>query len=217
MALRFSFGRSGEAPRSRLDGNRVYLRMPKDEDWGEWVALRTASRDFLAPWEPTWPEDPYSKDAWRRRMRRYQGNWRQDSAYAFFIFRQDTDELLGGITISNVRRGVVQAGNVGYWMGARHSGKKYMTEAVLTLFPFAFDELGLHRLEAACLPHNERSARLLTRVGFQQEGVARKYLCIDGQWQDHLLFGILDEDWRVRIWHARRKRREAGNGEARKV
>ncbi len=210
MALKINLNRNLNCPRTRLDGHRLYLRPPVEKDWAEWVALRTASRAFLTPWEPTWPDDALTKEAWRRRMRRYQQTWRQDTAYAFFAFRQDNDELLGGITLSNVRRGVVQAGNVGYWMGVSHAGKKYMTEAVLTLFPFAFDDLGLHRLEAACLPHNDRSAALLRRVGFQQEGIARKYLCINGQWQDHLLFAILGEDWRVRLWQIRRQKKGDG-------
>ena len=116
--------------------------------------------------------------------------------YAFFIFRNDDDCLLGGITLSNVRRGVMQSCAVGYWMGQQYAGQGMMQDAIQTSFSFVFDELGLHRLEAACLPNNEASTTVLLKTGFQKEGYARKYLSINGQWSDHLLFAILKTDCR---------------------
>jgi ribosomal-protein-alanine N-acetyltransferase len=175
-------------------GDRVVLRAPQASDFAEWAALREASRDFLTPWEPTWPADDLTRASFRRRIRRYAEDQRSDLAYAFFILRKTDNALLGGLTIANVRRGCAQAGSLGYWMGAPHAGQGYMTAAVSAVIPFAFGTLRLHRLEAACIPANAASVRLLEKTGFKREGFARQYLCIDGVWQDHLLYARLKDD-----------------------
>ena len=105
--------------------------------------------------------------------------------------------LVGGITLSNVRRGVAQAGNLGYWIGEPHARRGHMNAAVRALLPFAFGGLRLHRVEAACIPSNAASIRLLERNGFTREGYAREYLCINGIWQDHLLYARLKDDPRL--------------------
>ena len=156
--------------------------------------LRAESRAFLTPWEPTWPADDLTRTAFRRRIRRYHAEVREDRAYPFFIFRQTDYALLGGITLSNVTRGMTQTATLGYWMGERHAGRGHMTRAVKALAPFAFGALRLHRLEAACLPHNAASMRLLERVGFRREGLARGLVCINGRWQDHIVFALLADD-----------------------
>lgn len=170
------------------------LRPPQATDWSEWARLRAESRDFLTPWEPTWSADELTRNAYRRRLRRYARDARDGFGYAFFIFERDSEALLGGLTLSNVRRGVTQSASLGYWMGKVHAGRGIMSEAVGALLPFAFDELRLHRVEAACLPHNERSKGVLRRAGFSEEGYARQYLRIDGRWQDHVLFAMLAGD-----------------------
>ena len=175
-------------------GREVTLRAPQMSDYQQWAELRQQSRDFLVPWEPTWPQDDLTKSAFRRRMRRYQQDMRDDRAYPFFAFRNTDDVLVGGLTLSNVRRGVAQACSLGYWVGAPHARNGYMSAGVATVVPFVFDQLGLHRLEAACLPTNEASIRLLKKSGFIQEGYARRYLKINGVWQDHLLFALLSGD-----------------------
>jgi ribosomal-protein-alanine N-acetyltransferase len=177
-----------------LEGNGVLLRAPEMADFPEWAQLRERSRDFLTPWEPTWPADDLTRAAFRRRLRRYAEDVRTDQAYAFFVFRQSDNALVGGLTLANVRRGVAQAGSLGYWMGAPFARRGYMTEGVRTLMPFAYGPLRLHRLEAACIPTNAASIRLLEKCGFVREGLARKYLCINGMWQDHLLFALVVND-----------------------
>ena len=112
--------------------------------------------------------------------------------------RRRDDALLGGITFSNVRRGVAQSASLGYWIGAPHAHQGYMTEALSAVLDFAFDHLALHRVEAACLPDNEASQGLLLKIGFQDEGYARQYLRINGRWQDHRLFALLKGDKRLR-------------------
>ena len=177
-----------------IAGQGVRLRTPQMSDYAEWADLRERSRAFLTPWEPVWPRDDLTRTAFRRRLRRYAQDIRDDQAYPFFVFRVPDGRLLGGITLSNVRRGVAQTCSLGYWMGAAHAGKGYMTAGVRAVIPFVFETLCLHRLEAACLPHNMASIRLLERVGFQREGLARRYLCINGLWQDHLLYALLRDD-----------------------
>ena len=177
-----------------LYGDGIVLRTPQMADYREWADLREESRDFLAPWEPTWPQDDLTKSAFRRRIRRYQQDIRDDRAYPFFAFSSDDDTLVGGLTLSNVRRGVAQACSLGYWVGAPHARRGHMTAAVATITPFVFDQLGFHRLEAACLPSNAASIRLLKKSGFSEEGYARRYLKINGVWQDHLLFALLSGD-----------------------
>lgn len=194
--------------RARLSGSRVHLHPPRLGDWPVWAKLRAESRDFLTPWEPTWPRDALTRAAFRRRLRRYARESREELGYAFFIRRKSDNALLGGLTLSNIRRGIVRSGSLGYWIGERHARQGYMTDALGTLVPFAFGELGLRRLEAACLPSNEASKALLQRLGFTREGYAREYLCINGTWSDHVLFGLLAGDVRERSWESESGRRE---------
>ncbi len=186
--------RPERAPRLVLPGERVYLRPPRSSDWRQWSALREESREFLEPWEPKWSADSLTRRAFRRRVRLYNADWRRDQGAAFLIFRREDHALLGGITLSNVRRGVVQSGTLGYWIGAPHAQKGYMSEALGAVLNDAFGRLALHRVEAACLPENEASRRLLTKLGFEEEGYAREYLRINGAWRDHVLFAILRRD-----------------------
>ncbi len=180
-----------------IQGNGVYLRYPRIGDYLAWARLRGESRAFLAPWEPVWASDELTKGAFRRRIKRYQKEARLDSAYAFFVFRAEDDMLIGGCTLSHIRRGVTQCCALGYWIGERFARQGYMHDAVRALIPFIFSTLGLHRIEAACLPGNEASRNLLQKTGFVQEGLARRYLQINGEWRDHLLFALLEEDMRA--------------------
>jgi ribosomal-protein-alanine N-acetyltransferase len=177
-----------------IAGAGVTLRTPQSGDHAEWAALRELSRDFLTRWEPTWPSDDLSRSAFRRRLKRYADDQRSDVAYAFLIFRSDDNAMVGGLTLANIRRGVAQAGSIGYWIGAPFAHKGYMSAAVRALIPFCFHTLRLHRLEAACIPSNAASIGLLEGTGFTREGYARSYLCINGVWQDHLLYARLVDD-----------------------
>jgi ribosomal-protein-alanine N-acetyltransferase len=180
-------------PLPSIAGDGVMLRTPQMTDFAEWAALRERSRDFLTPWEPTWPADDLTRSAFRRRIRRYSEDLRTDQGYAFLIVRRSDDVLVGGLTLANIRRGVAQAGSLGYWMGLPYVRHGHMTAAVRAVIPFAFGTLRLHRIEAACIPTNAGSTRLLENTGFVREGYAREYLCINGTWQDHLLYARLKD------------------------
>lgn len=180
-----------------IRAGRVYLRPPNRRDTKKWLALRTASRHFLEPWEPTWSNDALTRKAFLRRLRAYAIQTNSDTAYVFLIFRSSDRALLGSISINDVRRGVAQSCSIGYWVGEDYCQQGYMTEALSALLPFIFERLRLHRIEAACLPNNQASRALLAKVGFQEEGYARRYLKINGKWQDHILFGLLNTDTKL--------------------
>jgi ribosomal-protein-alanine N-acetyltransferase len=177
-----------------IEGKGVFLREPRQTDYAGWSRLREQSRSFLTPWEPTWPDDDLTRTAFRRRLQRYLRDQQADLGYAFLIFRAADGAIVGGATLNNVRRGVAQAASLGYWMGAPFARHGYMTAALSALMPFAHVALRLKRIEAACLPHNTASVRLLEKLKFTREGHARKYLCIAGEWQDHILFARLADD-----------------------
>jgi [ribosomal protein S5]-alanine N-acetyltransferase len=177
-----------------VQGSGVLLRAPQIGDFPAWSQLREQSRGFLAPWEPVWPADDLMRAGFRRRLRRYAEDVRADHAYPFLVFRSTDEALVGGLMLANIRRGIVQAGTLGYWVGEAHARNGYMTAALRALLPFAFGGLSLHRVEAACIPTNVPSIRLLEKCGFIREGLARRYLCINGAWQDHYLYGLVNDD-----------------------
>jgi ribosomal-protein-alanine N-acetyltransferase len=174
-----------------IRSHAVLLRQPLAGDYVEWAELRTRSRNHLTPWEPTWAPDDLSRSMFRRRLRAYAKDIRDDASYPYFIFDTATGTLVGGMTLSNVRRGSAQTASLGYWMGAPYAGRGYMREAVSTLLPVAFGPLRLHRIEAATMLNNAASIRVLEVCGFEREGVSRSYLKINGRWEDHILYARL--------------------------
>lgn len=183
--------------RVELSGKRIALRHPRWSDYGAWAALRRESRKFLEPWEPSWSTDELERSAWRQRLRQYRHERRQGTGETFLILDRINDDLVGGISIGNIRRGVAQSGHIGYWMGEKHSGKGLMSEALSLVTEYGILTLGLHRIEAACIPDNKRSIRVLEKAGFRSEGLLRSYLRINGKWQDHILFSLTAEDFKV--------------------
>ena len=181
-------------PEDYLDairGDTLVLRPPAVADYAAWAELRALSRSHLTPWEPAWARDDLSRQMFRRRLRAYAKDVRDDFGYSFFVCEADSAQLVGGITLSNIRRGAAQTCSLGYWVGKPFAGQGRMTEAVKTLLPFAFRTLHLNRVEAACMMGNVPSIRVLEATGFTREGLARSYLKINGRWEDHLLFAAL--------------------------
>ncbi len=160
------------------------------DDFSAWVALRKASRTFLEPWEPAWLDDELTRTSFRYRLHVYNKLSDEDRGQALFVFNAN-QILVGAINLSNIRRGVAQMATLGYWVGAEFARQGLMTQALQLLIPYTQNDLKLHRLEAACLPHNAASISLLKRIGFAEEGFAKSYLKIAGHWQDHILFARL--------------------------
>lgn len=180
-----------------IHGDGLLLRTPRQADYAAWHALRSASRTFLAPFEPLWTEVDLNARNFTARVKRNRRESLEGTEHAFFIFaRKETKwVLVGGLTLSNIRRRAFQNVTLGYWMGADYAGKGIMTRAVALVLPFVFDTLDLHRIEAACLPDNMASRRVLASNGFLPIGIAEHYLQINGAWRDHMLFALTREQY----------------------
>jgi ribosomal-protein-alanine N-acetyltransferase len=188
-------------PRRRLEipTERLILRPPELSDHEAWATLRRGSREFLQPWEPTWSRDHLSYRAFRNRVLWAERSLRLGEAVPLFLTLRGEGTLLGGLTLSNIRREPADAGTLGYWIGAPHARRGYMREALAALRDHAFGPMDLSRLEAASLPDNAASRALLERCGFKYEGVAQAYLQIDGRWRNHVLYAALRPDRRGRV------------------
>ncbi|WP_210115098.1 GNAT family N-acetyltransferase [Roseovarius aestuariivivens] len=182
----------------RIETERLTLRQPVLTDFRAWSSLRAESAGFLTPWEPQWADDHLSRKGFTNRVTWAQRSISAGSAVPLFLFRRDDDRLLGAITLDNIRRGPAQAGTLGYWTGEAHARQGYMREALQAVVHYAFGRLDLSRLEAACLPENAPSRRLLESCGFKYEGVAQSYLQINGRWRTHVLYAALRADRRGR-------------------
>lgn len=184
--------------RPQLATERMVLRLPQHNDFRAWTAVRETSAPHLTPWEPTWSADHLSRRAFTARVTWAARAEVQGTALPLFLIRRSDNQLLGAITLDNIRRGPAQAGTIGYWMGADFTRQGYMREAVQAVVHYAFVKLDLSRLESACLPENTASRGVLEKCGFKFEGVAQSYLQIDGRWRNHVLYANLRGDRRGR-------------------
>ncbi len=172
----------------------MLLVVPCSRHYEAWSLLRETSRQHLEPFEPAWADDELSTSAFRRRLKRYRRDRRQGTGASFLVLRGSDATLVGGVTLTNIRRGVTQSASVGYWIGLPYVRNGYASDALQTVLGYAFNHLGLNRVEAACMPSNQASIGVLERAGFRSEGLARRYLMINGTFEDHLLFARLHGD-----------------------
>ena len=184
--------------RVRIETERMTLRPPDHGDYRAWAELRDDSAAFLSPWEPVWSPDHLSRKAFTNRVYWARRTMAQGSALPVLMMRRSDGALLGAITLDNIRRGPVQAGTLGYWIGQPFARQGYMREAILAMVHYAFTSLDLSRIEAACLPENHASRGVLEKTGFKYEGVAQSYLQIAGRWRNHVLYANLRSDRRGR-------------------
>lgn len=184
--------------RLRIETERMTLRLPQHADHRNWAELREVSADFLAPWEPVWSHDHLTRSAFTNRVYWAHRAQAQGTALPVLLIRREDQALLGAVTLDNIRRGPVQAGTLGYWIGSPFARQGYMREAILAMVHHAFQTLDLSRIEAACLPENRPSRGVLETTGFKYEGVAQAYLQIAGRWRNHVLYANLRADRRGR-------------------
>jgi ribosomal-protein-alanine N-acetyltransferase len=184
--------------RLRIETERMTLRLPQHGDFLHWMDLRQQSVAFLTPWEPVWSHDHLSRKAFTNRVYWAGRAFAQGTAMPLLMFRREDQALLGAITLDNIRRGPVQAGTLGYWVGQPFARQGYMREAIRAVTHHAFAGLDLSRIEAACLPENAASRGVLEKSGFKYEGVAQAYLQINGRWRNHVLYANLRHDRRGR-------------------
>ncbi len=189
---------SGLRRKIRIETERMTLRLPTHGDYRQWAELRAASADFLAPWEPVWAHDHLTRKAFTNRVYWANRAEAQGTALPLLMLRRSDQRLLGAITLDNIRRGPVQAGTLGYWVGAPFARHGFMREAILAVVHHAFAQMDLSRIEAACLPENAASRGVLEKTGFKYEGVAQAYLQIAGRWRNHVLYANLRADRRGR-------------------
>lgn len=184
--------------RVRVETERMTLRLPEHGDWRQWSELREASAEFLSKWEPVWSNDHLTRRAFTNRVYWAQRAEAQGQALPMLLIRREDQQLLGALTLDNIRRGPSQTGTFGYWIGEPFARQGYMREAILALTHHAFTRMDLSRLEAACLPENAASRGVLEKCGFKYEGVAQSYLQINGRWRNHVLYANLRGDRRGR-------------------
>lgn len=182
----------------RIETERMTLRLPIHGDWRDWSSLRSESAGFLAPWEPVWATHHLSRRAFTNRVYWAARAQAQGTALPMMMIRRDDQQLVGAITLDNIRRGPAQAATVGYWIGAPYARQGLMREALLAMVHHGFTHLDLSRVEAACLPENAASRGVLEKTGFKYEGVAQSYLQIAGRWRNHVLYANLRGDRRGR-------------------
>lgn len=180
----------------RIETERMTLRPPIHSDFRAWSNLRYQSMEYLTPWEPSWAVDHLSRKAFTNRVYWAQRSVSGGTALPLFLIRRQDEQLMGAITLDNIRRGPAQAGTLGYWTGEPFARQGYMREAITALVHHAFSRLDLSRIEAACLPENAASRGLLETSGFKYEGVAQSYLQINERWRTHVLYAALRSDRR---------------------
>lgn len=181
-----------------IETERMTLRPPQHSDFRAWTSMRQGSAAFLVPWEPAWSADHLTRKSFTNRVYWAQRSISGGSALPLFMFRREDRELIGAITLDNIRRGPAQAGTLGYWIGAPFARQGYMREAIAAVVHHAFSSLDLSRIEAACLAENTASRGVLEKCGFKYEGVAQSYLQINGRWRNHVLYANLRSDRRGR-------------------
>ena len=192
------FGRRA-AQTIEIQSKRLLLRPPFSRDYEAWAALRRDSRAFLEPWEPTWSPDHLTRRSFRNRVIWAERSIKQGEALPLLMISRAADQIVGGVTLSNIRRHPAEAATLGYWTGIHFTRQGYMAEAIDALRKHAFSRMDLSRLEAACLPENAPSRKLLERCQFKYEGVAQAYLQINGRWRNHVLYAALRTDRRGRV------------------
>jgi ribosomal-protein-alanine N-acetyltransferase len=183
-----------DTPVVELETRELLLRAPRAEDYEAWAKLRAASRRHTEPWEPSWTEDELTRTAYRGRLRRYDLDWKEGRGAPFFLLRKRDNVLVGACNLNNIKRGVMQSADIGYWIGTPYVRRGYARQAIRRALAFAFRELQLHRIEAAVQPQNTASRTLLEEIGFQYEGRARGLLFIAGEWRDHDRLALLARD-----------------------
>ncbi|MDQ0189180.1 GNAT family N-acetyltransferase [Alicyclobacillus cycloheptanicus] len=176
----------------KLVGNGIYLRFLQESDAVSLVALNERNRDFFEPYLIDRPEAFYSVEYQQMSIHSGLAMMEQDQKYSFGIFLSESHELVGLVSLTEVVRGPYQSCWLGYYLDQGHNGHGYTTEAVKLVVKYAFQVLGLHRIEAGVMPHNVGSIRVLEKARFLQEGLNKKNVLINGRWRDHLHFAIVN-------------------------
>lgn len=178
------------------ESSGIYIRRLEFSDAQDLLALRVQNRDFVKPWEPILPDQHFTLQGQQEVISKLNVGWNERTTYGFGIFLSSGDELIGRVTLSNVVYGAFESCTIGYFMDEQQGGRGYMTAAVQQAAEFAFAEAGLHRIQAAVIPRNQKSVRVVEKAGFRYEGLAKYYLRINGTWEDHNIYSLTREYWK---------------------
>ena len=185
---------------STLLGRRVLLRPLGVADFAAWSEVRTRSGEWLLRWEPRrlpgQPDVTTDRDAFSVRCSARERERQLGTGYGFGIFVEG--RFAGEINLSSIQRGPFQSAYVGYWIDAAEAGHGYTPEALVVLARFAFDDLRLHRIQISIIPRNSASRRVVEKLKIRDEGIAERYLEINGVWEDHVRYAITSEEWQQR-------------------
>jgi [ribosomal protein S5]-alanine N-acetyltransferase len=179
-----------------LVGRRVVLRTLTEADYDDWYEVRSRCREWLVPWEPRpkgapLPAEDRASFAARCALRERERQLGTGYGFGIFVDRR----FAGEVTLSSIQRGPFQTGHVGYWIDRDLAGHGYVPEAVVLVLMFAFEGISLHRVEISIIPRNRASLRVVEKLGLRPEGLAERYLEIDGEWEDHAKFAMTSEEW----------------------
>lgn len=184
----------------RLYGRRVVLRPLVPQDFNAWSEVRRRNGEWLTLWEPMrlphHPDPETNREVFAARCGSRDRERLAGSQYAFGIFIDGA--FAGELNLNNVVRGAMQSATIGYWIDRARAGRSFMSEAIVVLAQFAFEELNLHRLEICIIPRNSNSRRVVEKLGIREEGIAQRFLEINGAWEDHMRFGLTVEEWNDR-------------------
>ena len=184
----------------RLFGRRVMLRALVATDFEAWSEVRLRNGEWLTKWEPmpliTSPDPAKSRDAFTHRCAARDRERQSGNAYCMGLFVNNV--FTGEVNLNSVMRGAMQSGTIGYWIDEAKAGNSYVSEAVLVLMKFAFEELRLHRMEICIVPRNANSRRVVEKLQLREEGIAERFLEINGIWEDHVRYGFTIEEWQDR-------------------
>jgi ribosomal-protein-alanine N-acetyltransferase len=184
----------------RLYGRRVVLRPLVPQDFNAWSEVRRRNGEWLTLWEPLrlphHPDPETNREVFAARCGSRDRERLAGSQYAFGIFIDGA--FAGELNLNNVVRGAMQSATIGYWIDRARAGRSFMSESIVVLAQFAFEELNLHRLEICIIPRNSNSRRVVEKLGIREEGIAQRFLEINGAWEDHMRFGLTVEEWNDR-------------------
>jgi [ribosomal protein S5]-alanine N-acetyltransferase len=184
----------------RLYGRRVMLRPLVAPDFASWSEIRRRNHDWLTVWEPAKtsfsPDPSADREAFAARCNMRDRDRQSGVGYSFGLFVDNN--LAGEVNLNNVVRGALQTGTIGYWIDQAKAGRGYVAEAVVVMFRYAFEQLGLHRVEICIIPRNHNSHRVMQKLAIREEGTALRFLEINGVWEDHVRYGITAEEWQER-------------------
>jgi ribosomal-protein-alanine N-acetyltransferase len=183
---------------TRIATERLVLRPPRTSDVPELRRALRTNEAHLRPWSvaPAPGEDPASLTSVSRAVLRHRREWKRGQSFVLFVTpREDEARIIGRVALGGILRGAFQNAYLGYWIDGERQGHGLMTEAVCAATTFAFGAGGLHRVQAAVMPRNKASLRVMEKSGYRREGSAARYLCIAGTWEDHVLFAVTIEEW----------------------